>query len=154
MADPISIFASVIAIATAAIQSSRAIFEITNGIKTSSREIQAISRDALAVHSTISSLHAILRKGERSAGNARDDDAILEMARSLRVPLSNCEMVLEELVFKLQKLLKSNTRDARDWPRTTSVKWVLFVKKEVRDLQLRLEAAKSTLNTALSGVAV
>lgn len=87
------------------------------------------------------------------AGNV-NDDTILEMARGLRDPLSNCEMVLEELVFKLQKQLKLTTNDTGDWTGTTSAKWRLYVRNEVKDLQSRLEAAKSTLNTALSGVAV
>lgn len=72
------------------------------GIKIGSKEIQAIFRDAQSIHSTIRSLHAVLRKGKMRAETV-DDDRVLEMARGSRDLLSNCEMVLGELVFKLQK---------------------------------------------------
>ena len=153
MADPFSIFASVLATATAVIQFSRAIFEVTNGVKTASKEIQAISRDALSLHATLSSLYPILRKGELSTKDA-NDNTIFEMARGLEAPLLDCKVVLKELDCKLQKQLKLTTKGSRDWAGAASVKWVLYVKNEVKDLQVRLEAAKLTLNTALSGVAV
>ena len=153
MAERFSIFASVLAITSAAIKSSINLFEIANGIKTGSKEIEAISRDAKSIYCTISSLHATLRNGKIRAGNF-EDDAMLEMIKSLAPPLSNCETVLADLVFKMQKLLKLNTKDVGDWTGVTSVKWVLYKKNEIKDVRLRLEAAKSTLNTAMNGVLV
>jgi hypothetical protein len=153
MAEPLSIFAGVLAIATAAIQSSLFLIEITNSIKSSSKEIQAISRDAQSIYSTISSLHATLKNGNIKAG-AIDDDAILEIIKSLTAPLSNCEVVLEELVVGMQKLFKLITKDVGGRTGVLNLKWALYKKNGIKDVQLRLEAAKSTLNTALSGFSV
>lgn len=153
MGEPLSIFAGVLAIATAAIQSSVFLIEIANGIKSSSKEIQAISRDAQSIYSTISSLEATLKNGKIKAGTM-DDDAILEIIKSLTAPLSNCKMVLEELVVKIRKLFKLTTKDVGDRTGVMNLKWALYKKNEIRDVQLRLEAAKSTLNTALSGFSV
>ena len=148
--DPLSIFATVLTTATAVIQVSKAVFKVTSGIKSASKEVQAISRDALSLHSTIASLYPILSKGQLSTTDA-ENHTILEMARVLEAPLLECKAVLQELDCKLQKQLKFTTRGSRDW---TVIKWVLCVRNEVKDLQVRLEAAKSILNTALSGIAV
>lgn len=110
MAEPFSIFASALTVAAAAVESSRILLEVANGIKTGSKEIKAISRDAQSIQSTISSLHATLKNGKIRAGNT-DDDAMLEIIKSLIAPLSNCEMVLEELAFKMQKMSKLTTKD-------------------------------------------
>lgn len=153
MADPLSIFASVLAIAGAAIQSSKALFELVDDIREGPEEIRSISRDAHSFYSVVFSLNTTL-------GDAKireiisGDDAMLEMIGNLTSPLSNCEAVLAKLMIKMQKQLRlgSDGRDNR--MRLTNVKWGLFTKSEVRGLQLRLEAAKSTLNSALNGISM
>ena len=148
-----SIIGGVLTISAAAIKSSVTLVEMVNGIKSHSKEIQAISRDAQSIRSTISSLHTILQNGEIKAG-IMDDDAMLEIIKSLTAPLSNCEMILEELVLKMQKQVKFVSKDIGDRAGIMSLKWVLYKKNEIRDVQVRLEAAKSTLNTALNSISV
>lgn len=152
MADPLSIFASVLAIASTVIQSSKALFELVDDIREGPEEIRSISRDAHSFYSVVFSLNTTL-------GDARireiisDDDALLDMISNLKSPLSNCEAVLAKLMIKMQTL-RLGPESRGDRMRLASVKWGLFSKSEVRGLQLRLEAAKSTLNSVLNGISV
>lgn len=159
MAEPFSIFASALAVAAAAIQSSRILIEIASGMKTTPKEVIAISQDAQSIHDTISSLHTTLTNAKakiKTVNNTDNDDVMMfdEIMENLTNPLSNCEKILKELVFAMQKQLKFITKDVGG-DRTggvTSLKWVLYKKDKIKELQHRLEAAKLTLNTALSGV--
>ena len=153
MADPLSIVASVLAIATAAVQSSKALFELVDDIRGGHEEIKSISKDAHSFHSIIHSF-SITLKNASIREIISDDDGMLEMIKDLESPLFNCEEALSELMVKLQKRLKLDT-DRRGLSRSiVNVKWGLFTKSEVRRLQLRLEAAKSTLNSAMSAISV
>ena len=69
------------------------------------------------------------------------------MIGNLAGPLENCQVVLGE-----QKQLKPHLEGKGFQMSTVSVKWCLFTKAEIRGLQLRLEAAKSTLCSALDAV--
>ncbi|KAG8527797.1 uncharacterized protein KY384_007951 [Bacidia gigantensis] len=153
MADPFSIFAGVLATAAAAIKSAKTVHEVAKGIKGASQEVQAIARDADSLHHTISLLHATLKHKEVRAKYFEDGE-LLEMVICLQSPLSNCEVVLQELIFRLRKQLKLFRKGTGDWSGLKSVKWALFTKNDIKELQLRLETAKATLNTALSGVSV
>lgn len=151
MAEPLSVFASILAIVTAGIQSSRALVEITKDINTGSEEIKSISRDAQSVHYTICALRAALRLIETKKMNLQDD-IVVQMITSLISPLSGCETTLAELASKLQKVSKYNSRDFEKRTNFIGFRWAFFIKHDVKDLQVRLESQKSTLNTALSGI--
>ena len=153
MTDPLTIFASVLAISGAAIRSLKALFDLVDGIKGAPEEIKSISKDARSLYTTISSLNATLEDA-KTKEVLIDDDAMLEMIKNLTSPLSNCETVLAELVLKMQKPLKVSSDNRGDRMSTMRVRWALFIKGEARSLQFRLEAAKSTLNTALNGISV
>ena len=62
MTDPFSIVAGVIAIATAAIQSSKVLFELMNDIKEAPAEIESVSRDVHAFYAIVFSLKATLKE--------------------------------------------------------------------------------------------
>ena len=153
MADPLSIIASVVAITAAAIRSSKTLFELVDDIKGGPEEIKSISRDTHSFYSIIFSLNATLE--DTSIRDAvSGDDAMLEMIGNLTRPLSNCEAVLVELMVKIQKQLKLGSDGRGNRMSATNVEWGLFTKSEIRGLQLRLEAAKSTLNSALNGISM
>lgn len=152
MPDPATIIATVIPIAGAAIQSSKALFELVDDLRGGPEEIQSISTDAHSFYSIINSLKALLEDasiGEVIGG----DDNMLNMIRNLTNPLSNCEAVLAKLTIKIQKHSRLDS-DSRGDRMSVRVRWCLLTKKEVRDLQLRLGAAKSTLNSALNVISV
>lgn len=149
MAEPLSIIASVTGIATAALQSSKALLELVNDIKGSSEEINAISRDVHAFYAITYTLNTTLK--EKVIIDAVGyDEAILEMIKNLSDPLSNCQAVLGELMLKIQRNLKAGS-DGKGC--RMNLKWGLFTKGEVKPLQSRLEAAKATLNGALDALA-
>lgn len=151
MTDPFSIVAGVIGIATATIQSSNVFFELMNDIKGGPAEIKSVSRDVHAFYAIVFSLKATLK--EANVKNVITcDEVMVNMIGNLAGPLENCQMVLGELMVKIQKQLKPHLESKSFRMSTESVKWCLFTKGEIRGLQLRLEAAKSTLCSALDAV--
>jgi Fungal N-terminal domain of STAND proteins len=151
MMDPFSIIAGVIGITSAAIQSSKAFFELVNAIKGCPAEIQAVSRDVHAFYAIVFSLNAILK--EVDVKNVIScDEAMVSMITNLANPLENCQMVLGELMIKIQKRLKHRSEGKGFRMSATYVKWSLCTRSEIRDLQRRLEATKSTLCSALDAV--
>lgn len=152
MADPLSVIGGVLTIAGAAIQASRTLFELVDDIREAPEEIRSISRDAHSFYSVVFSLNTTLRD-IRIRDIISDDHAMLVMIDNLKCPLSNCEALLAQLMIKMQTL-KLGSEGRGDRMRLTYVKWGLFSKSEVRGLQLRLEAAKSTLNSVLNGISV
>ena len=152
MADPLSISTGVLAVVTAVMQSSKKLVAITKDIKTGSEEIRAIFREVQSLHQIICLLQAALKAIERERVNI-GEDFILEMLPAVMNPLSNCEIVLVEIAKKLQKILKYGSKATGERTGVIGLRWALYVKSDVKDLQIRLEAEKTTLSTALSGIA-
>jgi hypothetical protein len=151
MTDPLSIIAGVIGITAAAITSSKAFFELVNDIKGVPEEIRSVSRDVHAFYSIIFSLNVTLKEDDVKYVIS-GDEAMVEMTRNLAGPLDNCRAVLGELMVKIQKGFKPGSEGKGSRMSSINVKWTLFTKSEIRDLQLRLEATKSTLGSALDAV--
>ena len=150
MTDPCSVIAGIIGIATAAIQSSKVFFELLNDIKEGPTEIRSISRGVYAFSAIVFSLNTTLE--EVNFNNVTTcDDAIVNIIGNLARPLENCQVVLRELTVKIRQL-KTRSESKGFRMATISLKWCLFTKSEIRGLQLRLEAAKSTLCSALDAV--
>ena len=149
--DPLSIIAGVASIATAAIQSSKALYELVDDIKGGPEEIKSISRDAQAFYSVIFSLRLALAD-EDVCNVIRDDTALVQMIENLQRPLSNCQVVLGQIMVKLQGRLKSRPGGKGYRMSALGLMWGLFTKGEVRELIRKLDATKATLDTALSAV--
>ena len=149
MADPISIIAGIVSISGAAMQSSTAFLNVMREMRSTFDEIRSVSRDVHAFYTIVLSLSAALEEG-----NVRDmisdDENIIEMIGNLAAPLNNCQIVLSKLLVKVTRQLKPAAKGSRSLSR--DMKWILFTKNEVRDLQQRLEATKSTLGSALSAI--
>lgn len=152
MADPLSVIGGILTIAGAAIQVSKTLFELVDDIRECPEEIRSISRDTHSFYSVVFSLNITLGDN-RIREIISSDYAMLDMISNLKGPLSNCEAILAKLMIKI-RTLKLSSEGRGDWIRLTNVKWGLFSKSEVRGLQLRLEAAKSTLNSVLNGISV
>ena len=104
MTDPVTIVTGVIGIATAAIQSSKVFFELVNDIKGGPAEIGSVSRDVHAFYAIVFSLNATLK--EVNVKNVITcDEAMVSMIGNLAGPLENCQVVLGELMVKIQKHL-------------------------------------------------
>ena len=151
MADPFSIVAGVLGIANVAVQSSKVFLELVNDIKGGPAEIRSVSRDVHAFYAIVFSLNVTLK--EVNIKNVITcDEAMVNMIGNLAGPLENCQVVLGELMVKTQKQLKPRLESKGFRMGTIGLKWCLFTKSEIRGLQLRLEAAKSTLCSALDAV--
>ena len=150
MVDPLSVVASVIGVATAALQSSKTLSILINDIREASEEIDLVSRDVLAFASVVSSLKLML--GETKIQDAvSGDNTMIEVIGNLRHPLDNCETALQNLSSKLSNQLEY--RNSRTFRATgVRLRWALFAKKEAKDLQSRLGFTKATLSAALNAI--
>lgn len=149
MADPLSITAGVVGIATATIQSAKTLYEILDNTKEGPGEIESVSRDAHAYYSIVFALLATLKENKVRHVVERDE-AMIEMIRNLVDPLSHCQALLGELMVQIQKQLKQSTDAQGSRIIFIAVNWILFAKYKIRTLQIRLEASKSTLCSALN----
>ncbi|KAL8867528.1 MAG: hypothetical protein Q9174_005609, partial [Haloplaca sp. 1 TL-2023] len=149
MADPLSGIAGVVGIATAAIRSSKALFDLVNDTKRAPTEIKAIARDVYAFASIVLSVSATLKR-DIVRGSYGDDESVAEAIGNIRLPLSNCHTVLEDLIAGLQKGSKLSSVANKSQRAFINLKWAVFTKNEIKELRDRLEAAKSTLDVALS----
>ena len=150
MADPLSVVAGVISIATVAIQSSKILSMLINDIKEASEEINVVSHDVLAFASLVSSLKLALEE-TKIKDAISSDGAMIEVIGNLHHPLDNCEAALQALSSKLSNELEY--RKGRTFRATAvSLKWALFAKKEAKDLQSRLGVTKATLSAALNTI--
>jgi Fungal N-terminal domain of STAND proteins len=151
MADPFSIIAGVLGITTAVIQSSEVFLELVNDIRSGAEEVKAVSEDVHAFYAIVSSLHATLREVDVKDAIACDE-ILLTTIGNLALPLENCRVVLGELMVKIKQQLQPFPDDKRFRINTKSLKWSLFTKSEIRTLQRRLEATKTTLCSALDAI--
>ena len=150
MLDPLSIIGGVIAVATAGIQSSREILKLVDNMRSCPDDIVAVSSDVQAFYSVVLTLRTMLEDDAIHAIMC-DDAHIIAMMENLTRPLGSCEAVLKQLTVKINNSLKSDDRN-KFRISSRKVKWGLFTKAEVKRLQLRLEATKSTLNSALDSI--
>ena len=151
MTDLLSIIAGVLAIATATIQSSKRICELVSDIRECPKEIAAITRNAQAFCTVLSSLSALLRDDDVKE-IISGDDIMFDMIENLKDPLEHCRLVLEGLTVKIQKHTKPNVNGKGFRLNAAYLKWGILTKGEIKDLQLRLESTKSTLNGALDAL--
>ena len=149
--DFISVFASVIAVATAAIQTSSQVCAFINSVKNCPEDIRSISRDVQALHSIICSIRALMIDVE-TRQIMSCDDSMVQMMDNLSDPLDGCQELLTQLASKLIKSSGTVSRGKPPWLNRANLKWGLHTKTEVKHLQLRLEATKSTLGAALDSI--
>ena len=146
MADPFSTVGCVLGILSSLSAISQDVKKIVDNIKRASHEIRCLSRDIHAFFSLVHSLDITLREQD-----VRDivekDGAILSQIRGLQESLGNCRDVLTKLLVKHEKIQLKG-----DAPCFRKLRWAIFTKDEVRNLQLSLETMKSTLNAALNTV--
>lgn len=149
--DPLSIIAGVVSIACAACSASQKIFKLVDSIKGGPEQIHAIARDADAFYTIIYSLQVALEE-ENIRLVVSEDPSLMQMIENLRRPLSNCQVVLGQLMVKIESRTKpaADGRGLRMSKR--DLKWAFYAKTEVKTLMKRLEATKSTLDNGLGAV--
>ena len=146
--DPFSITTGVLAIATVAAQSSSKVLKIIKDIRGAPKEVDLAFRDVHACHANTCTLMTILEDARRHGTDG--DPAILEAIQNLEDPLRNCTAVLCQLVTNLEKGPQPDIKGGRSWRKSVAgIKWSVFAKEELKDLQRSLEARKATLGYAV-----
>ncbi|KAL8964883.1 MAG: hypothetical protein Q9183_004156 [Haloplaca sp. 2 TL-2023] len=147
--DPLSIIASVLGITSVAVQSSKALFELIDGIRSAPDEITNISRDVHAFYSIFYSLEVSLNDSKIKTAIA-EDGSLTSLLSNLDKPLANCSSVLGQLMLKIRSFVRP--LDGERWRMTSnSVHWI-WGRKEVLEQTQRLEACKATLDTGLTAI--
>ena len=146
MADPFTSIGCFLGILSSLLEISQAVFEIVDDVRNATHEIRCLSRDLHAFFSLIRSLDIALREQD-VRDIVESDEAILYQVHSLRESLRNCRDILTKLMVKHEKFEKNG--DSMGFKK---LRWAVFIKGEVRRLQLPLETMKSTLNSALNAV--
>ena len=149
MADPLSIIASVVSVGTAALQSSKLLYELVDGIVNAPEEIIAISKDTHAFYDIVASLASALTDDEVTK-YVSEDVVIVAMLANLKNPLRNCAMTLGQLMVKIQSRVRP-AENGMSFRFSVNVQWY-FKKKSVKESLDRLGHNKATLDTALNTI--
>ena len=120
-----------------ALQASASLYSLIDGTLDAPKEVTAVSREAKAFASVLTSLQGLLDKDR-----VREDAIVL-----LRGPLDNCVNTLTALSLKIQPHIKP-TGDAKK-SKWRGLTWYLK-REETRELCSRLSQSNVTLNTAIS----
>ena len=146
MAEPISILASFLTIATALAQTSSKVASLVASVKEGPKEIKTISRDASALSAVLSSLSGFLGDEDLQATLA-NERRVVGMLQNLQYSLKNCDELLVQILNKVKKHMKSDRRGKGLRSNFACIQWSFLGREEVRLLQVQLEAAKSTLHS-------
>ncbi|KAL8687965.1 MAG: hypothetical protein Q9218_006007 [Villophora microphyllina] len=147
--EPISAFASVLGIATAAVQVSKALNAMLNGIRDAPYEICRLSEDLQSISAILASLESTL-KDNSDRHVLEDNKAIVRSLKDLKSPLRSCTKVIKDIKNKIEPCLgllddgKSYRLKTRWW----------FNKDATKSLIVIFESTKQTLNISMSNVSL
>ena len=149
MADPLSIIAGVIAVATVTVQSAKQVLKVVNDMSNEADEVKALSRDISAFCSITSALSASL-KHERIRHIVAKDMAIAVTIQGMGCSLCNCQTLLGQIAQTLRRHCETSCRKHLVRISLSNLKWSISVKSRIKTLRSQLQASKSTLCSALS----
>ena len=144
MAEPISFILGVLALTNQAEQSSKALLDLVADIRGAAAHLKAISVEVLAFCELVFSLSIALQE-EDVRTTISGKRTLMETIGSLTKPITNCRVILEQLIEKLERLHTSCSRSHDVRSTFVGVKWSLFPKNEISKLQKTLEAEKLTI---------
>lgn len=142
------ILTRVITVGTAALQCSKALYELLDNIREAPDQIIAISRDAHAFYSVVCSLDSALLDEVINSVLEKDGN-LATLVGNLEQPIRNCSKTLGQMMVKIQAHVK--TSDKNDLKFSLDLKWY-FTKRGVKEGMDRLGHDKATLDTALSAL--
>ncbi|KAI9838100.1 MAG: hypothetical protein M1819_006256 [Sarea resinae] len=130
MADPLSIAASLVGVAAAAIATSKLVFKVGETIAKARPQINDLAQGLASFHSVLTTLSKVIQ----GAPDILDDDGV----RDARLLIGNCSTIVEEIQGAFARLDKDSLNII------DRAKWV-FKKDSLQYPRARLEAAKSDL---------
>ena len=149
--DALAIISGVIAVSGAAIGASKSLLDIVDTIKNAPEEITAIAKDTRAFSNVVSSLETALRDHQVKEV-LHGDPSMTELVEKLKEPLQNCSTILSQIKPRIQKYLKPANGGGSQINKR-GFKW-FFARQEVKECMTRLEATKTTLDSALTSIVV
>jgi predicted nucleic acid-binding Zn-ribbon protein len=146
MADPLSIAASVIAVAGLAFSSSKALFELISTIHDAPSVFRNLNQDITALGQILDALRTTL--SDRAATMSEGQMACL---RAVEQPLEGCDLACKDFRTKVEGL----TIHSRDGKRSLrdGVK-LRFQSKSIEDFQTKIASWKASLALALDVVSL
>ncbi|KAL4733369.1 hypothetical protein BDV11DRAFT_175766 [Aspergillus similis] len=143
MAEPLSIIANVIAVASLAYSSSKILFQTISGIHDAPETLVHLQTDVWNLHETIHSLYQLLevKKSDTDLSEAQKSNL-----REIQPTLDACRLACDAFKAKLDGFLRRSTEghvSLRDRLR------MQFQEEEIAAFQARLSSYKSTLAIAL-----
>ena len=141
MVDPISIISAV----AIALQATKKLFDLVDGIRDSPREIQNVATDSRFICDILDTLKGFLEE------EGKGSELPTEIIQSLHVPLENTRWAAEELVARIKPFVTE--RGELKKSKWIGLKWSYY-QKDVKQLGVQLSNGKSTLNMTLAVVNV
>lgn len=147
--EAVGFAASVVGVATAALASSRALYEMVDEVRNAPDELSAISKDMHSLHDVVTSIQLALRDSI-VVKVLQENPQLCDLVTRLKDPMLNCTTMMSQLKLRIEPHLKLSSNGTLRLS-SIDIRWV-FMKKDIIDCTNRLEATKSTLNTALTSI--
>jgi Fungal N-terminal domain of STAND proteins len=142
MADPLSIAASVVGIATAALQSVQFLSKTIDNIKDGPDSIKSIRADLQAVEPVLHNLNTALQ----------GDGTLIVLSDQIKPAVENCSRACTTFQSRLNHWMRHSTEEKTFWVDRWRVG--LFGQDRIKTIKGQLNDCKSTLSVALSTATV
>ena len=147
--EAVGFAAGVVGVATAALASSRALYEMVDEVRNAPDELSAISKDVHSLHDVITSIQLALRD-TIVVKVLQEDRQLCDRVTRLESPMLNCTTMMSQLKLRIEPHLKMSSSGSLRFS-SIDIRWG-FKKKDIIECRNRLEATKSTLNAALASI--
>lgn len=148
--EPVSAVASILGIATAAVQVSKALHGLLRDIKDAPGDIGRLSDDIQSISALLSSLENTL-KDEAYRRVLENNKSIVRSLKHLKSPLKSCAKIIEKIKDKITPCL--DLLGGGKGSKLSRTKW-WWNKDATRNLIVTFESTKQTLNIHLANVSV
>ncbi|KAG7002269.1 hypothetical protein G7Y79_00028g062900 [Physcia stellaris] len=147
--EAVGFVASVVGVATAALASSRALYEMVDEVRNAPDELSAISKDTHSMHDVVTSIQLALRD-TIVIKVLQEDRQLCDLVTRLEDPMLNCTTMMSQLKLRIEPHLKLGSSGTLRFS-SIDIRWG-FKKKDIIECRNRLETTKSTLNAALASI--
>jgi hypothetical protein len=137
MADPLSVAASILGVASAGIKLSSTLYLYTESVINADKNIREIARDLSITSSVVTELGTLLGQGHQTVLNS-------EVLLTAQDAVCSCDEVFREIQRELDKSLDLGRNGKSTSMSLKRLKWPL-VQPRLNILQVRLERLKNTL---------
>ncbi|KAF4459313.1 glycosyl family 43 [Fusarium albosuccineum] len=147
MGDPLSVTASVIAVANLALKSCQALQNTISSFKNAPKTVKDLQSDLSNLQKQLDSLHTWLNSTRRPDGDQNLIDNQQELVKQLKPALQGCQEYCDDFTQRLSRLTSKSDTDRVDWKDKARLH---FHEDDISLLKSRLGDYKQTLGIALS----